>query len=209
MAAWFGLVAPPVAALTITIAGFVTPGYHPATQTISRLAQPGLPAAVAVDAAIFLVACSLLLLAFAAPARLLLAIAGSALMIAALVHLDSTSVLATAGHRLMAGIAMLALTVAPFVIKSRYVSVSRGLGTTMVVLLLIALTLAPSGFTAWGVWERCFLAVAMASVMVMSASLFRTVPAIASGVSKSTAATTVSIDETSSAVAAKVTTAGR
>src|SRR5207245_5374836 len=50
------IASPPLAALIVLVAGAITPGYDPATITISRLAMPGIPAAAAVDSAILLVA---------------------------------------------------------------------------------------------------------------------------------------------------------
>ena len=42
------IASPPLAALIVLVAGAITPGYDPATITISRLAVPGMPAAAAV-----------------------------------------------------------------------------------------------------------------------------------------------------------------
>jgi len=76
-----GLGAPVVAVPIVLIAGLVTPGYDPAQKTISRLAEPGLPTALAVGFAILIVGLALLGLAIilgpgAVMGRSLLAIAG-------------------------------------------------------------------------------------------------------------------------------------
>ncbi len=160
--------APPVAALIVTIAGVMTPGYDPMTRTISRLAEPGRPAAIEVDLAVYLVAFALLMLAVSTRRRGLLAVAGCALVVVASVHLDPTSAAATAAHRLASGVAMLALAAAPFRLADTHARYSRALGVAMIALLAIAVVLVPSGFSAWGLWERAFLVVAMAFVMVMS-----------------------------------------
>ena len=168
VARWLGLVAPPIAALIVTFAGLVTPGYDPVTRTVSRLAEAGRPAAVEVDLAMYLVAFVLLMLAVSTRPRGLLATAGGALVVVASVHLDPASAAATVVHRLASGVAMLALTAAPFGFASAFARYWRALGVTMIGLLVIAAVLVPTGFSAWGLWERAFLLVAMASVMVMS-----------------------------------------
>ena len=63
---------------------------------------------------------------------------------------------------------MIALTAAPFRFAAARASYSRALGVAMIGLLVIAVVLVPTGFSAWGLWERAFLLVAMASVIVMS-----------------------------------------
>src|SRR2546430_756870 len=112
LAGWLALIAPPIAAIIVTVAGVLTPGYDPITRTVSRLAEPGRPAAVEVDLAVYLVAFALLMLAVSTRPRGLLGVAGCALVVVASVHLDSTSTAATAAHRLASGVAMLALTAA-------------------------------------------------------------------------------------------------
>ena len=58
-----GILAPFLASLLVLVAGLATPGYDPASRTISRLAEPGLPAAALVELAICLVGAALLGLA--------------------------------------------------------------------------------------------------------------------------------------------------
>src|SRR5262249_8450402 len=43
-----GVLAPVAAAIIVTLAGLVTPGYDPISRTVSRLAEPGKPAALEV-----------------------------------------------------------------------------------------------------------------------------------------------------------------
>src|SRR5579859_5697482 len=168
VAGWLGLVAPPVAALVVAAAGLMTPGYDPITRTVSRLAEPGRPAGAVVDLAIYVVAVALLMLALSTGPRGLLAVAGGALVVAASVHLDPASAPATAVHRLASGVAMLALTAAPFRYGGPHPRYSRAPGVAMIGLVVIAVVLMPTGFSAWGLWERAFLLVAMASIMVTS-----------------------------------------
>ncbi len=172
-----GIVAPVAAAVIVTVAGLITPDYDPITRTVSRLAEPGKPAVLEIEMAIYLVALALLLLGLSGRPRPLLAIAGVAMLVVASVHLDPASAFSTALHRLASGVAMLAMTAAA-------ISYSRGLGVAMIGLLVAAAVLVPTGFSAWGLWERVFLAVAMASVMVMSkASIDATMRAPAASVS--------------------------
>ena len=114
LAGWLGLAAPPIAALIVAVAGVLTPGHDTITRTVSRLAEPGRPAAIEVGLAVYLVAFALLMLAVSTRPRGLLAVAGCALVVVASVHLDPTSTATTALHRLASGVAMLALAAAPF-----------------------------------------------------------------------------------------------
>src|SRR5438132_12101358 len=50
-----GIAAPPIAVVTVLVAGAVSPGYDPMLRTVSRLAVPGMPAAAAVDMSIGLI----------------------------------------------------------------------------------------------------------------------------------------------------------
>ena len=168
LAGWLAFIAPPIAAIIVTVAGVLTPGYDPITRTVSRLAEPGRPAAIEVDLAVYLVAFALLMLAVSTRPRGLLAVAGCALVVVASVRLDPTSTATTAVHRLASGVAMLALAAAPFRFAAARARYSRALGVAMIGLLVIAVVLVPTGFSAWGLWERAFLFIAMASIMVMS-----------------------------------------
>ena len=160
-----GLAAPVVAALIVAWAGTVTPGYDPATRTISRLAERGLPAAGQVDLALYLVAIALLGLAVVTRPRMWISIAGVSMLFVATIHLDPTSAATTGAHRLASAIAMLALTRASFDQR-----VSTMFGWILVALLLPTPVLLIAGFADWGLWERCFAVVAMGSLMVMAAT---------------------------------------
>ena len=54
-----------LAAPVVLLGGLLTPGYDPLTRTISRLAEPGLPASAAVALAIIMVGAAMLALAAA------------------------------------------------------------------------------------------------------------------------------------------------
>ena len=118
IAGGFGVVAPPIAAAIVLAGGWLTPGYDPIARTISRLAEPGLPVASAVELAICLVGIASLGLAIRlgpglTVGRCLLGAAGSALLVSAAIRLDPVSTQATTEHRLATTIAMVALAVAP------------------------------------------------------------------------------------------------
>ena len=213
-----GIAAPVLAAPVVLIGGLITPGYDPVQRTISRLAEPGLPAAAAVGSAIFVVGLALLGLALAmgpqaAAGRILLAIAGASLLFAAAVPLDPASEHATTIHRAATTIAMLALMAVPLVfapsLRRRkgwrgYGPLSLWLGAAAIGVLLIGLALLPTTFAA-GAWERCFLALPMAWTVVISWRLLRTSntdPIVASTAENTRRPMSVSALETMNAAAA-------
>jgi hypothetical protein len=183
-----GIGAPVFASVAVLVGGVVTPGYDPAQKTISRLAEPGLPAAAAVGTAILTVGLALLGLALtmgpkAVAGRLLLGIAGAALLLAAAIPLDPASAQGTTIHRSATTIAMLALVVALLAfapsLRERegwrgYGLLSFVLGASAVAILLIGLAMLPTTF-AVGAWERCFLALPMTWMVLVSARLLRTI----------------------------------
>src|SRR5256885_4069695 len=98
-----GIAAPPIAVVTVLVAGAVSPGYDPMLRTVSRLAVPGMPAAAAVDMSIGLIglACFGLAsgLARGAPVgRIALTVSGVAFLGAAMVHLDRKSTRLNSSH---------------------------------------------------------------------------------------------------------------
>jgi hypothetical protein len=199
-----GVSAPIFAAATVVVGGFVTTGYDPLTRTISRLAEPGLPAAGVVDAIV---------------GRALLAIAGAGLLIAAAVHLDPASATTTAVHRTASGFVMVALMCAPFALGRplgrrgwrRYARLSFAIGGAEARMLVIAMPLLLASFSDWGAWERVFLALPIAWVVLVSARLLRassTDPRFSSTAERKSWATTVSADETMNANAASASSTG-
>jgi len=199
-----GVAAPPVAATLVLAGGWMTPGYDPFTRTISRLAEPGVPGAVSVELAIVLVGAALLGLAVALGpgsrvGRALLAVAGAGLLVAAAIRLDPASASATAGHRLATTVAMVALAGAPFAFTS-YGRISFAFGAAEMGMLLVGLALVPTTFAGWGAWERCFLALPMAWVLVLSTRLLR-----ADG---SSLTSNVSAEDTMKAAAASLSSSG-
>jgi hypothetical membrane protein len=187
LSAVLGLSTPVVATVVVILAGLVTPGYDATEKTVSRLAEPGLPAAAAVGVAIFMVGLALLGLAIAMgpkamAGRLMLGIAGTALLIAAAIPLDPASTRGTTIHRGATTIAMIALVAALLAIAPSlrerpgwrgYGRVSFALGASAIGTLLIGLAMLPATF-AVGAWERCFLALPMAWMVLVSARLLRT-----------------------------------
>ena len=210
-----GVSAPPGATAAVLIGGWLTPGYDPFARTISRLAAPGVPAAFAVELAIAGVGVALIALAIglgpgSRAGRALLLLAGAGLMVAAAIRLDPASASATAGHRVATTAAMLALAGAPFAFAS-YGRISFAFGAAEVGMLLLGLALLPTTFAAWGAWERCFLALPMAWMFVLSARLLRasrTDPMFSSTPENSNWPSNVSTDETMKVVAASHSSSG-
>ena len=202
-----------LATATVLVGGLLTPGYDPMSSTISRLAVPGLAAAFEVELAIVVVGFALVGLAIAlgpgsAGGRALLAIAGTGLLVAAAIRLDPASASATAEHRLATTIAMLGLTGAPLAfassLRSRrgwatYARVSFAFGAAEVAMLLVGLALLRTTFADWGAWERCFLAVPMGWMVLLSARLLsarKIEPMFSSTAEDNSWASNVSADDT-------------
>ncbi len=179
--AGLAMAAPPLAAIVVLLAGAVTPGYNPVNRTISRLAVPDAPAALAVDLAIWMVAFSCFALAFALVGqstlcRVALTVAGCALIATALIHLGRTTTLLTTAHRLSSGLAVVALTAAALALSGPYQRVSRAVGAIEMALLASGTVLLLTPFDAWGAWQRVVLAVALGWVVFVAATI-RTVEA--------------------------------
>lgn len=220
-----GVIAPPAAAAMVLVGGWLTPGYDPFVRTISRLAEPGLPAAFGVEPAICLVACALLGLAvvlgrLSGVGRALLALSGGALLIATAIRLDPSSAGATAGHRVATIIAIVGLAGAPLAFGSSlkhrrawgaYGRISFAFGAAEVGMLLVGLGLLTTTFADWGAWERGFLALPMVWMVLMSGRLLRartTEPRSSSTAENSSWASNVSADETMKAAAASQSSGG-
>jgi hypothetical protein len=168
-----GIGLPVLATLIVVVASGVTPGYDPATMTISRLAAPGAPAAFAVQTAIGLVALTCFLAAAAAPraaARSALAAAGIAFVVTAAVRLDPSSATSTAVHRLFSGVAVAGLVVAALT----YDRPSFVVGVAELAMLAIALGLLATSFNAWGAWERGLLVLPLGWMVLLSVRSLRT-----------------------------------
>jgi len=164
-----GSFAPPVAALTVLVAGFVTPGYDPIARTVSRLAVPGAPAALATDLAIALAGLACVAVAVqVCTARAAMVAAGAGFLVAAAIHLDPASAPATWSHRAASGIAVLGLTAAPLALWRRYGRVLLVLGIAEVAMLALALALLATPFTAWGAWERVLLFLALTALVIIA-----------------------------------------
>jgi hypothetical protein len=221
----FGVVAPPVAACAVLAGGWMTPGYDPFARTISRLAEPGLPAAAIVELAICVVGVALLALAIAMGpgsrgGRALLVVASAGLLAAAAIRLDPESVRATTEHRFATTVAMLALAGAPFAFASSlrrrrgwgvYGRISFAVGAGELGILLAGLALLPTTFAEWGAWERSFLALPMGWMVLMSARLLsaRTNEPMFSSTAENTSwAASVSADDNMKAAAASQRSSG-
>lgn len=164
-----GTFAPPISAIIVIIAGAATPGYDPLSRTVSRLAVPGAPAALATDAAIALA--GLACLALAAPvrtARAALVAAAAGFLAAAAIHLDPASTLATWSHRAASAVAVLGLVATPLAVWRRYGRVFLVFGVAEVAMLALAVVLLLTPFNAWGAWERALLLLALSSLVILA-----------------------------------------
>ena len=168
-----GMFLPPIASLTVVGAGFLTPGYDPVARSVSRLAVPGLRAAFATEIAIGMVgvACMAVALAIAGDnwaGRAALVVAGVGFLLAAIIHLDPSSVATTAVHRVASAIAISGLTVAPLALWRRYGRVVLILGGAEAAMLAIAPALLATSFGAWGAWERVVLVLGLSCLVVLA-----------------------------------------
>ena len=162
-----GTFAPPAAALIVLAAGIVTPGYDPLTRTVSRLAVPGMPAALATDVAIALAGIACLAVAVGATrARAALLAAAVGFLAAAAIHLDPASPAATWAHRGASALAVLGLTAAPLLLWRTYGRVLLFFGIAELAMLGLALVLLPTSFGGWGAWERVVLLAGLASLVI-------------------------------------------
>lgn len=160
------MVAPAAAAITVTIAGAITPGYSAAQQTISRLAVPGKPAGFAVQLAIGITAVACFALASAvSKSRWPLVAAGLGFGLAAVVRLDPASAQISAAHRIGSGLAVTGLVAA----AATYGHASRTVAAGEVALLLGGGVLLFTSFDAWGLWERSLLALALGWMTIVAA----------------------------------------
>ena len=171
-----GIAAPPIAVVTVLVAGAVSPGYDPLLRTVSRLAVPGMPAAAAVDLSIGLIGLACFGLASglvrgAPVGRVALTVSGLAFLAAAVVHLDPASAGATAMHRLASALAVVGLTVAPLALARAYGPVSFAVGVAELAMLVIGLGLLATSFDGWGAWERLLLAIPLAWMVLMAVTI--------------------------------------
>ena len=171
-----GIAAPPIAVVTVLVAGAVSPGYDPLSRTVSRLAVPGMPAAAAVDLSIGLIGLACFGLASglvrgAPVGRIALTVSGLAFLGAAMVHLDPASAGATAMHRLASALAVVGLTVAPLALARAYGPVSFAVGVAELAMLVIGLGLLATSFDGWGAWERLLLAIPLAWMVLMAVTI--------------------------------------
>jgi uncharacterized protein DUF998 len=168
-----GTFAPPLAGFTVFTTGLLTPGYDPLLRTVSRLAVPGMPYAVATDLAIALAGLACLAVAVATDrgtraGRAALAVAAVAFLTAAMVHLDPASAVATWTHRTASGLAVLALTAAPLGLWRAYGRLLLLVGAAELGMLVTAAALLATSFWAWGAWERVMLALGLSLVVALA-----------------------------------------
>ena len=189
-----GVAAPLAAAALVLAAEASTPQYSAVTFTVSRLAAPGMPEALPIELAILIAAAACLALAAIEPrSRWVLVAGGTALALAAVFRYDQLSVRMTLVHRAFTAIAVVALVVAPLVHGRR---LGRAIAAGELALLALAPALLATSFDAWGLWERCLLALPLAWMTVTSFQYLRS------------ARTRVSSEETASAAVAASMSSG-
>ncbi len=166
-----GLAAPPASAALVLAAEASTPQYSAVTFTISRLAAQGMPEALPIELAILTAAAACFALAAVEPrSRWALVAGGVALVLAALFRYDPSSVRMTLVHRAFTAIAVVALVVAPLVHGRR---LGRAIAAGELALLAPAPALLATSFDAWGLWERCLLALPLAWMTATSFQCLR------------------------------------
>ena len=171
IAAAIGVAAPPAAAALVLAAEASTPQYSAVTFTISRLAAPGMPQALLMEVAILLAAAACIALAAVEPrSRWALVVAGAALVLAAAFRYDALSVRMTLVHRAFTAIAVVALVAAPLAHGRR---LSRAVAAGELAVLAPAPALLATSFDAWGLWERCLLALPLAWLAATSFQTLR------------------------------------
>jgi hypothetical protein len=184
---------PFVAAATVLIAEASTPQYSAITYTVSRLAAPGMPRAGAIEFAILITALACFALGAVDPqSRRPLAVAGAALLLAAIFRYAPSSTAMTLVHRMWTAVALAAFVVAPL-IHGRF---SRAVAGAEIALLVAAPLLLATQFDAWGLWERCLLAIPLGWMTVVAVHSLRAERTI------------VSSDEMISAAAASFSSTG-
>ena len=186
-----GVAAPPAAAAVVLAAEASTPQYSAVTFTISRLAAPGMPEALAIELAILIAAAGCFALAAVEPrSRWALVVGGAALVLAAVFRYDPLSVRMTLVHRAFTAIAVVALVAAPLVHGRR---LGRAIAGGELALLAPAPALLATSFDAWGLWERCLLALPLAWMTATSFQCLRVARARVSNDETPSAAVAASI----------------
>ena len=195
LAAVAGAAVPSMAAVAVAVIGVQTPGYDPLHRTVSRLAEPGAPYAVAVKLILVALGLSIIAVAWALDRRLItrgpagtlpLAVAGAALVGVALVSRDSAHPAVLAAHRLIAIILFCTLAIAPLLAAGRLRRdpafsglATPSVATSGVSIALIAIAVAGvvAGGLPSGAWERTFVGLNLVWVTLLSVRLMRARPA--------------------------------
>ncbi|HKF76959.1 MAG TPA: DUF998 domain-containing protein [Candidatus Dormibacteraeota bacterium] len=188
-AAVVGVVVPPLSVLWLTVDAWVSPGYDPVRQTVSRLAEPGAPRAALAGVALAALGLSVLAVSWELGRRVTSAAAPRALAGAGLAFLGVAAVARDPGrpalfvtHRVIALSLFLSLTLAPLLTARALRSdpAWRGLAAASLAasalslaLLVLAVVLLLAGALPAGVWERTFAGVGLAWVTLVAARLAR------------------------------------
>ena len=191
LAALAGVVAPPTASAALLGFGWLSPGYDPLRRTVSRLAEPGAPYALAVDLTLAALGLALLAVAWALherhaprarPPAAALALAGVALLGVALVGRDASRPALLVTHRALALALFLGLALAPLLAAASlradpawraWTAASLATAALSALLLAAAVLLVVTGRLPAGVWERTFMGLNLLWVMLLAARLAR------------------------------------
>lgn len=195
LAAVAGAAVPSMAAVAVAVIGMQTPGYDPLHRTVSRLAEPGAPYAVAVKLILVALGLSIIAVAWALDRRLItrgpartfpLVVAGAALVGVALVSRDSAHPAVLAAHRLIAIVLFCTLAIAPLLAAGRlrrdpafsaYAMPSVATSGVSIALIAIAVAGVVAGGLPSGAWERTFIGLNLVWLTLLSVRLMRARPA--------------------------------
>jgi hypothetical membrane protein len=188
LAALTGVACPPVVAVVLLAAGWLSPSYDPVRFTISHLGQRGEPYALAVNLSLAALGMAYVAMAWAVarslgrqarPGAAVLAVAGAALVGVALVSRNPAHPIP---HRAVALVLFLALAAAPLLVAAalrqeprwrRHAALSLAtVGASFVLLMIGAVGVVHGGVPA-GAWERVFTAVNLAWLTAVAAGLLR------------------------------------
>jgi hypothetical membrane protein len=179
--AWAGVCVPPVAAAVLLAAGWLTPGYDALRTTVSHLGQHGQPFAVLVNLTFAALGLAYAGVAWTLARTLgrpawggagLLAVAGAAFLGVAIISRDPAH---PVPHRVAALALFLALALAPLVLAGRVrrpvLSVATFAASTA--LLVAGVVGVVHGGLPAGAWERAFVGLNLAWLVVVAAGLAR------------------------------------
>jgi hypothetical membrane protein len=183
LAAAVGLGVPVMVATVVMLTGLATPGYDPVRWSISRLGEHGAAHAFVVNASLGTLGLALITTGWAARHRGIaggtaIALAGTFLVLLALVPRDPGRPGITAVHRLLTVAAFACLTLPALLAGARGPERPRAFGAGVIslaaaLLLLLLVPLILARLPMLGLWERFLAGVDLAWVMLCAVQLLR------------------------------------